>query len=263
MENILLPKPHNILKVLKETDAEYTFRVEYDGDTDHGQFFQLSIPKVGEAPISVSGRGDGFVEFTIRKVGRLTDGIFGLGEGDTLFMRGPYGNAFPTEDFKGKDLLIIAGGTGMAPVKTLINYFYDNRDLVKSLNLLIGFKNENSILFAEEIEKFRNSDVNCVFCLDDTDYPGYNKGFVTEYIKEFPISEWEDYNIVIVGPPPMMKYAALECVKNGADESKIWVSYERKMSCAVGKCGHCKVNETYVCVEGPVFNYTKAKNLFD
>ena len=107
MNNIMLPAPHKILKVVKETRAEYTFRVAYEGETRHGQFFQLSIPKVGEAPISVSGKGEGWVEFTIRKVGRLTEGIFGLGAGDLLFMRGPYGNSFPVEEFEGKDLVVI------------------------------------------------------------------------------------------------------------------------------------------------------------
>lgn len=262
MNNIMLPKPYRILRVLKETSAEYTFRVQCDLETKHGQFFQLSIPKIGEAPISVSGKGDGYVEFTIRKVGRLTDGIFGLGEGDTLFMRGPYGNAFPIEQFEGKELLVICGGTGMAPVKTMLNYFYDHPDLVGPVHLIAGFKDINSVLFTEESSKFRDR-FHSYFCLDDSEAPGFHKGFVTEYIKEMPISEWEDYNIVIVGPPAMMKFSALECLKNGAAEEKIWVSYERKMSCAVGKCGHCKINETYVCVEGPVFNYTKAKNLFD
>ena len=123
MNNIMLPAPHKILKVVKETRAEYTFRVAYEGETRHGQFFQLSIPKVGEAPISVSGKGEGWVEFTIRKVGRLTEGIFGLGAGDLLFMRGPYGNSFPVEEFEGKDLVVICGGTGMAPVKTLLTRY--------------------------------------------------------------------------------------------------------------------------------------------
>ena len=86
MKNIMLPTPHKILRVLKETNAEYTFRVEYEGETDHGQFFQLSIPKIGEAPISVSGKGEGYVEFTIRKIGRLTNGIFGLEEGDNILL---------------------------------------------------------------------------------------------------------------------------------------------------------------------------------
>ena len=262
MNNIMLPKPYKILRVLRETTAEYTFRVQCGEGTKHGQFFQLSIPKVGEAPISVSGKGDGYLEFTIRKVGRLTDGIFGLKEGDMLFMRGPYGNSFPVGQFEGKDLLVICGGTGMAPVRTMLNHFYDNQGLARSVNLIAGFKNSNSVLFTDDIERYRDK-FNCCFCLDDSEAPGFKKGFVTEYIKEFPISEWKDYNIVIVGPPAMMNFSALECLKCGAAEENIWVSYERKMSCAVGKCGHCKINETYVCVEGPVFNYTKAKDLFD
>ena len=86
---------------------------------------------------------------------------------------------------------------------------------------------------------------------------------VTKYIPDVPFDTFEDYNVVIVGPPPMMRFSALECMKCGVPPEKIWVSFERKMSCAVGKCGHCKINETYVCLEGPVFNYTKAKELFD
>lgn len=262
MDNIMLPSPHKILSVLKETRAEYTFRVAYDGVTDHGQFFQLSIPKVGEAPISVSGKGDGFVEFTIRKIGRLTDGIFGLNAGDTLFMRGPYGKPFPVEQFKGKDLVVICGGTGMAPVKTTLNYFYDHSDEVKSLHLICGFKDIDAVLFTEEIEKFKGR-FHVIPTLDNSSAPGFETGLVTAHIGKVPFRDFEDYNVVIVGPPVMMHFAALECLKNGAAEDRIWVSFERKMSCAVGKCGHCKINETYVCLEGPVFNYTKAKQLFD
>ena len=260
MKNIMLPEPHEILSILKETAAEYTFRVAYEGETDHGQFFQLSIPKIGEAPISVSGKGEGYVEFTIRKIGRLTNGIFGLDAGDMLFMRGPYGKAFPVEDFKGKDLVVICGGTGMAPVKTLLNYFYEHRDEVKSVHLIAGFKDINSVLFTEEIEKFRGS-FNTIATLDNSSAPGFETGMVTAHIGKIPFADFEDYNVVIVGPPVMMHFAALECLKCGAQEEKIWVSFERKMSCAVGKCGHCKINE--ICLEGPVFNYSKAKELFD
>ena len=236
--------------------------MEYTGEVSHGQFFMLSIPKVGEAPISVSGKGDDYVEFTIRKVGRLTEGIFGLAPGQNLFMRGPYGNAFPVEQFKNKDLLVICGGTGMAPVRTTLNYFYNHPEVCKSVNLIAGFKDPSCVLFTDELEKFRTR-FNTWYCLDNTEAPGFHKGFVTGYIKEVPISSFEDYNIVIVGPPPMMRFSAQECMKNGAAVEKIWVSFERKMSCAVGKCGHCKINETYVCLEGPVFNYTKAKDLLD
>lgn len=264
MENIMLPQPHKILSVLKETKAEYTFRVEYDGETRHGQFFQLSIPKVGEAPISVSGRGEGYVEFTIRKVGRLTQGVFGLQAGDTLFMRGPYGKPFPVEQFKGKDLVVICGGTGMAPVKTTLNYFCDHPEEINSLWLIAGFKDMDCVLFTDELEKFRQQEkFHTIYTLDNSFAPGFETGMVTKHIPKVPFGEFEDYNAAIVGPPVMMRFAALECLKNGAAEDKIWVSFERKMSCAVGKCGHCKINETYVCLEGPVFNYSFAKGLFD
>ncbi|WP_411680398.1 anaerobic sulfite reductase subunit AsrB [Clostridium thailandense] len=262
MNNIILPKPYKITSVIHETNAEYTFRVECDAETKHGQFFMLSIPKVGEAPISVSGKGDGWVEFTIRKVGRLTQGIFGLKAGDTLFMRGPYGNSFPVDKFKNKDLLVISGGTGMAPVKTLLNYFYDHSEEIKSVSLISGFKDINCVLFQDELEKFKTK-FNTIYTLDNSKADGFETGMVTEHIKKIPFNTFEDYNVVIVGPPIMMHFAAKECLANGVEESKIWVSFERKMSCAVGKCGHCKINETYVCLEGPVFNYTKAKDLLD
>ena len=262
MKNIMLPAPYKIIQVTKETKAEYTFRVACDIPCDHGQFFQLSIPKVGEAPISVSSKGDGWIEFTIRKIGRLTGGVFGLGEGETLFMRGPYGNSWPVEQFKGKDLLVIAGGTGVAAVRSMLQYFEANPGEVPSLHLIAGFKDMDAVLFADELARFKQN-FNAIPTLDNTSAPGFETGLVTAHIGKIPFASFKDYNIVIVGPPMMMRFAVQECLKNGAREDQIWVSIERKMSCAVGKCGHCKINETYVCLEGPVFNYTEAKALVD
>ncbi len=262
MNNITLPSPHKIVKIIHETKAEYTFRVLCDADTKHGQFFMLSIPKIGEAPISVSAKGDGYVEFTIRKVGRLTDGLFGMAEGDTLFMRGPYGNAFPVDDFKNKHLVVIAGGTGMAPVRSMLQYFAQQQEEIKSVHFIVGFKDKDAVLFEEDLNNFREK-FHTTYCLDNMEAEGFQKGFVTGYVKNIPFDTFEDYNVVIVGPPAMINFTAKECVANGVNEDKIWVSFERKMSCAVGKCGHCKINETYVCLEGPVFNYTKAKELLD
>ena len=262
MENIMLPRPHRIMRILKETEAEYTFRVEYGLPTRHGQFFQLSIPKIGEAPISVSGKGEGYVEFTIRKIGRLTEGIFGLSENDRLFMRGPYGNSLPVELFEGKTLAVICGGTGMAPVRTTLNHFYDRPEIRETVHLIAGFKDPASVLFTEDLERYRLK-LNTIYTLDDTEAPGFRKGFVTEHIKDIPFTAYDDYNVVIVGPPVMMRLSAQECLRNCVDKERIWVSFERKMSCAVGKCGHCKINEVYVCLEGPVFNYTQTVEMFD
>lgn len=262
MDNIMLPKPHTILDVTHETKAEYTFRIACNIQPRHGQFFQLSIPKVGEAPISVSAKGDGWVEFTIRKVGLLTEGVFGLQPGDTLFMRGPYGNFFPIDSYKGKDLVVIAGGTGLAPVRSMLNHFFDHPDEINSLYLISGFKDIDSVLFSDDLRKFSGA-FNCICTLDDTIAGGFETGMVTAHINKIPFGTFDDYNVVIVGPPVMMSFAAKECFACGVGEEHVWLSFERKMSCAVGKCGHCKINETYVCLEGPVFNYMKAKNMLD
>ncbi|PRX28963.1 anaerobic sulfite reductase subunit B [Orenia metallireducens] len=261
-ENISLPKPYKITDIIKETEIEYTFRVEADLEVEHGQFFQISLPKVGEAPISISGIGDNWLEFTIRKVGKVTNEVFELEVGENLFMRGPYGSSFPINEYKDKDLVVIAGGTGVSPVRSTLKYFYENSDSIKSLYLIAGFKDEDSILFEEDLEKFK-SEFNTIYTLDKEKIDGFEVGFVTDHIAKVPFDSFENYNVIIVGPPVMMDAAAKEVLKNGVVEEKIWVSFERKMSCAIGKCGHCKIDETYVCLEGPVFNYTKAKDLLD
>ncbi|MDR1797055.1 MAG: anaerobic sulfite reductase subunit AsrB [Clostridiales Family XIII bacterium] len=260
--NIMLPAPYRILGVTKETKAEYTFRVACDVETRHGQFFQLSIPKVGEAPISVSARGEGYLEFTIRKVGRLTDGVFGLAAGDTLFMRGPYGTSWPLDEFRHKDLALIAGGTGLAPLRSTLRHFADHPGEVRSLHLIAGFKDLDSVLFAEDLARFREA-FHTIATLDGAAAPGFEAGMVTAHIHKIPFASFEDYNVAVVGPPVMMRFVAQELEDLGVPDEKIWVSFERKMSCAVGKCGHCKIDETYVCLEGPVFNYTKARGLLD
>lgn len=268
IDNIMQPEAHKIISITHETAAEFTFRVEFDKETRHGQFCMLSIPKVGEAPISISGRGDGWAEFTIRKVGRLTEGVFELNEGGTIFLRGPYGHWWPVEEeFEGPDrhLLIISGGTGLAPVRTTLNYFYGNPDRIGSLYLIAGFKDISCALFNEERTQWAEArNFHTIYTLDDSSAPGFETGMVTAHIDKIPFDSFGDnYNVAIVGPPPMMHFSALGCMKAGVPEDKIWVSYERKMQCAVGKCGHCKVNETYVCLEGPVFHYPKARALFD
>lgn len=263
MENILTPKACEIISVTKESKLEYTFRVKTDIKVKHGQFLQLSIPKVGEAPISVSGFGDGYLDFTIRSVGKVTDEIFKLESGDTIFLRGSYGIGWPVDKFKDKNIIIVAGGTGVAPVRSMINKFYNDENYVKSLNLVIGFKDEDGILFKNELEKWKEK-FNTIYTLDKGEKEGWNQGMVTKHLEKLPLKEFGDnYEVVIVGPPVMMHFTALEFLKLGVKEEKIWVSFERKMSCAVGKCGHCRIDETYVCLEGPVFNYTKAKTLLD
>jgi len=263
MNNPYLPKAYKILSIVKETNIDYTFKIAFEGQLIGGQFMEISIPGVGEAPISICGFDDHSLDMCIRKVGRLTDQVFDLKVGDNLFMRGPYGNGFNVELFKGKDVAFIAGGTGLAPVKKTIDYFAKNKDLVKNLEVLIGFKSPKDQLFVDDINMWsKDSNVTVTVDIGDDSWTG-ETGLITRHIDKLDLSQVEDKVAVVVGPPIMMKFTTLELIKKGFKEENIWVSFERKMSCGIGKCGHCKIDETYVCLEGPVFNYVKAKTLLD
>ncbi|MFL0195999.1 anaerobic sulfite reductase subunit AsrB [Clostridium sp. WILCCON 0269] len=263
MENIYLPRSSKIISITPHTDIDYTFRMEFAGDVKPGQFFEVSIPKYGEAPISVCEIGDGYIDLTIRRVGVVTDVIHTFFKGDTLFMRGPYGNGFDLNIYKGKEVIVSVGGTGLAPVKGIVDYFSANRNEVKNFNLLAGFKSPNDILFKESIKKWSdNLQVTITVDKAEEGYSG-NVGLITNYIKDLKIENVEKAQVVAVGPPIMLKFTLAEFIKRGIKEENIWVSYERKMCCGLGKCGHCKIDDTYICLEGPVFNYTKAKNLVD
>lgn len=263
MENIYLPEASRIMDIKKHTDIDYTFKMEFSGEVKPGQFFEVSIPKYGEAPISVSEIGKGYVDLTIRRVGLVTDVIHSFFKGDRLFMRGPYGNGFDVNLYRGRELVVAAGGTGVAPVKGVIDYFSGNRKEVKNFNVLMGFKSPEDILFKDDIEKW-SENINVTLTVDGAG-EGYrgNVGLITNYIKGLNIKNLEEAQVIVVGPPIMMKFTLAEFLKRGIKEENIWVSYERKMCCGVGKCGHCKMNDTYICLEGPVFNYIKAKHLVD
>lgn len=264
-----MPTPYKILDVQQVTDIEYLFRVEYPeaGNVQFGQFMQLSLPKVGECPISITdfSAEEGWLEFLIRKVGIVTDEIFNLHPGDLMPMRGPYGKGFDLANFKGKDVVIATGGSGLAPVRSLIKYIYNNPQDFNSTELLFGFKDADSVLFKNEVSAWRKK-IPMILTVDKgCGLDGECVGLVTEYIPQLKMSgiNYDNLEVVIVGPPMMMKYTALEFEKLGVPMDKIWVSFERKMSCAVGKCGHCRIDEVYVCLEGPVFNYSQAKYLLD
>jgi anaerobic sulfite reductase subunit B len=265
LNNPVRPEAHKIIDIIPQTETEWTFRVENQIPIHHGQFMQLSLPKIGEAPISVSGFGDGYADFTIRKVGKVTDELFHKKKGDKIFIRGCYGNGWPVDQYKGKNIVMIAGGTGVSPVKSLINKLCDDPSYAKEVYLILGFKNAKSILFKDELAKWKAAKhFHVVYTLDNEDFPGWNKGMVTEFIKDVPFDSFgQEYACVVVGPPVMMKFVGKGLLQNHVPEEKIWMSFERKMSCAIGKCGHCRIDETYVCLDGPVFNYVKGKKLVD
>lgn len=263
MTNHYIPQLSTIKEVIKHTDLEYTFRMTYEGDVKPGQFFEISIPKYGEAPISVSGIGDGTVDFTIRRVGKVTNEIFENYVGDTLFIRGPYGNGFDLDNYKGRELFVVAGGTGLSPVRGVVDFFAHNPDQAVSTTLIAGFKSPKDVLFKDDF-KFWKERVNVIQTVD-TAPEGYEGpvGMVTKYIPDLKFEDIENTSFICVGPPIMIRFTVQAILKLGVPEKNIWISHERKMCCGLGKCGHCKIGSTYVCLDGPVFNYVDGKELID
>lgn len=263
MINEYVPFASRVLSVYKHTEIEYTFRMSYEGEVKPGQFFEVSLPKYGEAPISVSGIGDGYVELTIRRVGKVTNEIFEHYEGDRLFIRGPYGNGFDLDEYTGKELVVVAGGTGLSPVRGVVDYFASNQGEAQSLALVAGFKTPGDILFFEDIGRWKQtSDVILTVDCGEADF-ACHMGLVTTHLPKLKLKNVSEAVAIVVGPPAMMRFSCLGLLDLGFREEHIWISQERKMCCGIGKCGHCKINDVYVCVDGPVFNYTKGKTLVD
>ena len=262
-KNEYIPFISKILEVIKHTEIEYTFRMEFKGDVKPGQFFEVSLPKYGEAPISVSGIGENYVDLTIRRVGKVTDEIFNNYVGDKLFLRGPYGNGFDIDNYKDKEVIVVAGGTGLSPVKGIVDYFSSNMNDCKNFTLISGFKSPKDILFKDDIKEWEKN-INLILTVDGAEEGYQGKvGLVTKYVPELEIKDMENVQVVVVGPPMMMKFTVLEFLKLGIKVENIWISQERKMCCGIGKCGHCKIDDTYICLDGPVFNYTVGKSLID
>lgn len=261
--NEYIPFVSEIKDVIKHTSIEYTFRMSYEGAVRPGQFFEVSIPKYGEAPISVSGIGDGFVDLTIRRVGRVTDEVFEHYVGNTLLLRGPYGNGFDINLFKGRELVVIVGGTGLSPVRGVVDYFSDHSEERENMTLISGFKTPQDILFFEDLARWKHR-MNVILTVDcaegDT---ACQIGLVTEYIPQLQLKNVNNTAAIVVGPPAMMHFSVQGLLGIGIPEENIWLSQERKMCCGLGKCGHCKIGDVYVCLDGPVFNYTKGKTLID
>uniref|UniRef100_UPI000369C25D anaerobic sulfite reductase subunit AsrB n=1 Tax=Clostridium botulinum TaxID=1491 RepID=UPI000369C25D len=212
-KNEYIPFLSEIKEVIKHTDIEYTFRMQFSGEVKPGQFFEVSLPKFGEAPISVSGIGENTVDLTIRRVGKVTNEIFNNYVGDKLYLRGPYGNGFNINEYKGKDLIIVAGGTGLSPVKGVVDYFSNNIEEVNSFTLISGFKSPKDILFKSEIKDW-NDKINLIITVDNADenYDG-KVGLVTKYIPELEIKDLNNVAVIVVGPPMMMKFTVAEFLK--------------------------------------------------
>jgi len=267
--NLYTPEMATVTRVAPLTETEKLFEIRFDKKRilghKPGQFVEVSVLGVGEAPISISSspsRSNGGFELVIREVGSVTGAFHRMAPGAKVGIRGPFGTSFPVEEFKGKDVLFVAGGIGLAPLRSAINEVLDNRGDYGRVIILFGAKTPAERLFTEELEEWRERpDVEYLETVDkaDNSWKG-NVGVITTLFPKISIDPSSTY-CVVVGPPIMYRFVISETKKKGLPNDRIIVSLERKMKCGVGKCGHCQINGVYVCQDGPVFRYSEILNL--
>ena len=271
-EETLIPKIGVITDIRIDTPDIKTFRVQtMDGKKafNHkpGQCAMLSIPGVGEAMFSITSSPtvEDFMEFSIKKCGCVTDWLHSAEEGQQITIRGPYGKPFPVDDvFKGKDLLFIAGGVGLAPLRSVINYCRHFRENYGKIDIVYGSRSKDDLLDFEEIINEWTKDIGVdVHLTIDNPQEGWDGhvGFVPNYVKELGF----DTNkvAVICGPPIMIKFTLDGLVELGFEKENVYTTLELKMKCGIGKCGRCNVGSKYVCKDGPVFRCDELETLPD
>lgn len=263
------PSPARVLQVTKLTEQERLFRLAFhDGrPLNHipGQFVQVSILGIGECPISVCSsptRTQAF-ELCVRRAGTVTEAIHRLARDDLVGIRGPLGHGFDVHEMHGKDVLVVAGGLGLAPCRSLIQYILDERDRFGRFHLLYGCREPRELLFRDDLTRWRDdAAVNLQVTVDRPDETWRGRtGVVTTLFKELPRLDPAATIVVIVGPPVMFRFVVLEVLARRIPQSRIFCSLERRMKCGVGKCGHCQANHVYACLDGPVFRYGELKAL--
>lgn len=251
---------------LTATETLYQLRLNDGSELGHvpGQFVELSVLGVGEAPISISSsptRGEAF-EVCIRRVGDVTSALERLGLGAQIGVRGPFGRGFPLDEMRGQDVLIIAGGLGIVPLRSLIVNLIDERSDFGNVTVLYGAKSPIDMLFKDEITQWTARDDLDFQITVDIAEPSWrgSVGPVTTLFRRLTIHPKRTVP-VMVGPPVMFKHVVKQVLACGIPEDRIILSLERRMKCGVGECGHCQINGVYVCQDGPVFTYAELKRL--
>lgn len=266
-ENIFLPKEAKIVQIRKPTEQEKHFTLRMADGTpmiyQPGQIMELSLFGYGEIPIGIASSPTRTKTFdvVIRSVGRVSNAINSLEEGQSMYMRGPLGKGFDLNKLRGNNILVVAGGIGLCPTRSLIQYILDRRDEFKDFTLFYGTRSPDQQMFLEDIKLWRGSNDVKYFETVDKPAAGWNGnvGVITELFKKTEISP--DTRVIICGPPIMFKFVIMELEKIGIPHENIFLDLERRMKCGVGKCGHCQINDKYACIDGPVFSFDEIKNL--
>lgn len=266
--NPYIPIMAEIQAIEPLTARESLFKIILPEPLNHrpGQFVMAGLPGIGECAISISSgpQSGTLLEMVIRKAGNVTGVLHQLKESDYISIRGPFGSGFYLDDFRRKDIVIIAGGLGLVPLRSLITPIMDHKSDYGMVHLIIGSRTPKEALFRQQIQQWKNqADVHIIELVDDTDFQDWDGdiGLVTEPVRQLSIDE-KNTLLVLCGPPVMYKFVLLEfkLYFNIPDE-QIFIDLERRMRCGLGKCGHCQINHVYCCKEGPVFRYSQLKDL--
>ena len=268
----LVPSVGVVTDIRQDTPDVKTFRVVgVDGKKPFvhipGQCAMLSIPGVGEAMFSITSSPtvEEYMEFSIKKCGCLTDWLHKMDVDQEILIRGPYGNGFPVEtDFKGKDLLFIAGGIGLAPLRSVINYVRHYRSNYGKVDIVYGSRSADDLVdYKEIIDEWCNEEGINVYLTIDREQEGWDGhvGFVPNYVKELNFDT--NKTAIICGPPIMIKFTLAGLTELGFEKTQVFTTMELRMKCGVGKCGRCNIGSKYVCKDGPVFRFDEIDELPD
>ena len=269
--HLYVPNLAVIDRVVEETWDTKTFRTVFaDGGMRErfayhpGQFQEVSVFGVGEATfcLTSSPTRSGFVEFSVKRAGAVTSALHELSEGETVGIRGPYGNWFPHEELKGKRLVFVGGGIGMAPLRSLLNFCLDRREDYGHIDIFYGARTPGDLCYTQEFDAWRAApDTSLYLTVDRGDDRWTGKvGVVPAYVREVAPSPANAVAITC-GPPIMIKFTLPELTKLGFADEQIMTTLEMRMKCGVGKCGRCNIGHTYVCLDGPVFTYAQLRQL--
>lgn len=263
--NIYKPYLMRIEKITEEAPEVKTFRLTFVNEEDAqnfdfkaGQFGEYSVMGEGESTFCVasSPTRKGYIECTFRKMGRVTSALYNLEEGATVGFRGPYGNIFPIDEWKGKNLVFIAGGIALPPMRCVIWNCLDTRENFNDVTILYGARSVNDLVYKHELKEWdERPDVNLVTTVDPggetPDWKG-EVGFVPAILEKIA-PKAENTIAIVCGPPIMIKYTFPVLQKLGFKDTDIYTTLENRMKCGFGKCGRCNVGKYYVCKDGPVF----------
>ncbi|MEO0091703.1 MAG: FAD/NAD(P)-binding protein [candidate division WOR-3 bacterium] len=269
MRNPFQPFPAIITDIIDETPTIKTFVLDLknkDFSFSAGQFVELTVPGVGEAPFTPSSSPYDKLklEMTIMRVGKVTSALFDLPVGSVVGIRGPFGKRYPLEEFENREVLILGGGVGLAPLRSLFLALMQNAKKYKKILIRYGARTPQDIVYKRQIPEWKSwkeADIKLTVDVGDENWKG-KVGVVTVLLDE-PLGDVKNMVAVVCGPPIMMKFGTIKLLEKGFNEKNIYLSMEKNMSCGLGQCGHCRCGKYFVCKDGPVLTWEQIKDIED